>query len=148
MGKVRTGFIPLDLFSMASLREPFAPLDPKSSSSMSVSASTASPPRHILPSDLPAALRHLDDGELDQLQAAVTAVQAAVTAEQQRRGRKPPAPEKTVSKRTEAPALTLRIGKLNAIRAALKAGVTAKIAKQFGIPQADVRKVFASEKMK
>jgi hypothetical protein len=42
----------------------------------------------------------------------------------------------------------LRIGKLNAIRAALKAGVTAKIAKQFGIPQADVRKVFASEKMK
>jgi len=141
MGKVRTGFIPLDLFSMASLREPFAPLDPKSSSSMSVSASTASPPRHILPSDLPAALRHLDDGELDQLQAAVT-------AEQQRRGRKPPAPEKTVSKRTEAPALTLRIGKLNAIRAALKAGVTAKIAKQFGIPQADVRKVFASEKMK
>jgi hypothetical protein len=43
----------------------------------------------------------------------------------------------------------LRIGKLNAIRGALKAGVTpAKIAKQFGIPQADVRKVFASEKMK
>jgi hypothetical protein len=142
MGKVRTGFIPLDLFSMASLREPFAPLDPKSSSPMSVSASTASPARHILPCDLPAALRHLDDGELDQLQAAVT-------AEQQRRGRKPPAPEKTVSKRTEAPALTLRIGKLNAIRAALKAGVTpAKIAKQFGIPQADVRKVFANEKMK
>jgi hypothetical protein len=96
-------------------------------------------PRHVLPSDLPSAIKHLSDQELDQLQAAVT-------AEQQRRGRKPPAPEKTVSKRTEAPAVTLSIGKLNAVRAAFKAGVTpAKIAKQFGIPQAEVRKVIASE---
>jgi len=103
-----------------------------------VSASTASSPRHILPTDLPAAIKHLSDEELDQLQAAVT-------AEQQRRCRKPPAPEKTMSKRTEAPAVRLSIGKLNAVRAAFKAGVTpAKIAKQFGIPQAEVRKVIAS----
>jgi hypothetical protein len=141
MGKVRTGFIPLDLFSTASSREPFAPLDPKSStSSPNVSASTGSSPRHILPTDLPAAIKHLNDEELDQLQAAVT-------AEQQRRCRKPPAPGKTVSKQTEAPAVTLSIGKLNAVRTAFKAGVTpAKIAKQFGIPQAEVRKVIASVK--
>ena len=50
-----------------------------------------------------------------------------------------------MSKRTEAPAVRLSIGKLNAVRAAFKAGVTpAKIAKQFGIPQAEVRKVIAS----
>ena len=142
MGKVRTGFIPLDLFSMASIREPFASSDPKSSTSPNVSASTASSPRHILPSDLSTAIKHLNDQELDQLQAAVT-------AEQQRRSRKPPAPEKTVSKRTEAPAVTLSIGKLNAVRAAFKAGVKpAKIAKQFGISQSDVRKVLASDRPK
>lgn len=74
---------------------------------------TASSSRHILPSDLPTATKHLNDQELDQLQAAVT-------AEQQRRSRKPPAPEKAVSKRTEAPAVTLSIGKLNAVRAGVQ----------------------------
>jgi hypothetical protein len=138
MGSERTGSIPLDLFSMASIREPIAPLDPKSSTSPNVSASTASSPRHILPNDLASAIKQLNNQELEQLLAAAT-------AEQQRRGRKPPAPEKTVSKRTEAPAVTLSIGKLNAVRAAFKAGVTpAKIAKEFGIPQAEVRKVIAS----
>jgi hypothetical protein len=39
-----------------------------------------SSPRHVLPSDLPAAIKHLNDQELEQLQAAVT-------AEQQRRGK-------------------------------------------------------------
>jgi predicted transcriptional regulator len=38
---------------------------------------------------------------------------------------------------------------LNAVRAAFKAGVTpSKIAKEFGISQADVRKVIASEGLK
>jgi predicted DNA-binding protein (UPF0251 family) len=103
---------------------------------------TAAATRHVLPSDLPAAIKHLDDQELDQLQAAVT-------AEQQRRGKKPPAPEKTGSKRAEASSVTLTIGKLNAVRAAFKAGVTpSKIAKEFGISQSDVRKVIANEGMK
>jgi hypothetical protein len=129
MGGERTGSTATpDLFSTAS---------PQETASRPPKPTTSS--RHILPSDLPAAIKHLNDEELDQLQAAVT-------AEQQRRCRKPPAPEKTVSKRTQAPAVTLSIGKLNAVRAAFKAGVTpAKIAKQFGIPQAEVRKVIASE---
>ena len=63
---------------------------------------SAAPSRHILPSDLPAAIKHLSDQELDQLEAAVT-------AEQQRRGKKP-LPSKTESKRTELPAATLTIG--------------------------------------
>jgi hypothetical protein len=131
VGSNLNGPITPDLFAAASAQEAVSrPPKPATSS------------RHILPGDLPSAIKHLNDQELDQLQAAVT-------AEQQRRGKKPPAPEKTVSKRMEAPSVTLSIGKLNAVRAALKAGVTpAKIAKQFGIPQAEVRKVIASEGMK
>jgi hypothetical protein len=131
MGSSRNGPIAPDLFAAASPQET-APRPPKPATSS----------RHILPSDLPSAIKHLSDQELDQLEAAVT-------AEQQRRGNKPPAHAKTISKRTEAPAVTLSIGKLNAVRAAFNAGVTpAKIAKQFGIPQAEVRKVIASEGMK
>ena len=52
-------------------------------------------PRHVLPSDLPAAIKHLSDQELEQLLTAVT-------AEQQRRGKKPAAPDKAPSKRVEA----------------------------------------------
>lgn len=96
-------------------------------------------PRHVLPSDLPAAIKHLNDQELEQLLAAVT-------AEQQRRGKKPPTPKKTISRQMEAPAVTLTVGKLNAVRAAFKAGVRpSKIAKQFGISQSDIRKVIAGE---
>jgi uncharacterized protein YkwD len=98
--------------------------------------------RHVLPSDLPSAIKHLNDQELEQLLAAVT-------AERQRRGKKLPASDKTVSKRAEEPSTTLTIGKLNAVRAAYQAGVKpSKIAKQFGIPQADVRKVIANEGIK
>ena len=102
---------------------------------------SAASARHILPSDLPAAIKHLSDQELDQLLVAVT-------VEQQRRGKKP-LPSKIERKRKELPAVTLTIGKQNAVRAAFKAGVTpAKIAKQFGIPQSDVRRVIANETMK
>jgi len=90
---------------------------------------------------LPAAIKHLSDHELEQLQAAIT-------VEQQRRGKKPPpTPNKTLNKRPETPTVTLTIGKLNAVRAAFKAGVRpSKIAKQFGISQSEVREVLASEK--
>jgi hypothetical protein len=102
----------------------------------------ASSPRHILPSDLPAAIKYLNDQELDQLQAAVT-------TELQRRGKKPPVSDKAPSKRAEAAAASLTPTKLNAVRAAFKAGVRpSKIAKQFGIPQSDVRKAVASDKPK
>lgn len=112
---------------------------PKLPIASAIPTSTAS--RHVLPSDLPAAIRHLDDHELEQLQSAVT-------AEQQRRGKILLALGKFVSKQPlEGVALTL--GKLNAVRAAFRAGVTPpRIAKQFGVPQAEVRKVIASEGVK
>ena len=101
---------------------------------------TAPASRYVLPSDLPAAIKQLSDHELEQLQAAIT-------VEQQRRGKKPPTPNKTLNRRSETPTVTLTIGKLNAVRAAFKAGVRpSKIAKQFGISQSEVREVLASEK--
>src|SRR5260370_31112130 len=102
----------------------------------------ASSPRHVLPSDLSAAIKHLNDQELDQLQAAVT-------TELKRRGKKPPVSDKTPNKRVEAAAVSLTPVKLNAVRAAFKAGVRpSKIAKQFGISQSDVRNAVASDKPK
>jgi Cu/Ag efflux protein CusF len=85
---------------------------------------TATASRHVLPSDLPAAIKYLNDQELDQLQAAVT-------AEQQRRGKKPPVSDRTPSKRLDAAAVSsLTPGKLNAVRAA---GATDELKVQDGL---------------
>jgi len=97
----------------------------------------ASQQRHFLPEDLAGALKRLEDVEID-------ALLAAVTTEAERRGRRPPGPakEKPVAdakpqRRQEAAedgAGSLTTGRLNAVRAAFKAGVKpAAIARQFGI---------------
>src|SRR6476620_5010769 len=103
--------------------------------------------RHFLPEDLAGALKRLDGVEID-------ALLAAVTTEAERRGRRAPGPakEKPVAdakpqRRREAAddgAGSLTTGKLNAVRAAFKAGVKpAAIARRFGISQSDVRKTLA-----
>jgi hypothetical protein len=120
MGSGRTAPIAPDLFSAALPREQSVPTP-----APTINAA----PRHVLPSDLPTAVKHLNDQELEQLLAAVI-------AEQVRRGKKPPTPDKGSSKRVEAVAVSLTPGKLSAVRAAFKAGVRpSKIAKQFGIPE-------------
>jgi predicted DNA-binding protein (UPF0251 family) len=141
MGSGRAGPTSPDLFSTASPREPSS-LDPKRSSASKVNA-VAKTLRHVLPSDLPSAIKYLDDQELDQLLAAVI-------AERLQRGKTSTLPEKPASRRPiEATAVSLTPGKLNAVRAAFKAGVTpSRIAKEFGISQPDVRKVIASERKK
>jgi DNA invertase Pin-like site-specific DNA recombinase len=85
----------------------------------------------------------LDDAEIDKLLSAVT-------AEAQRRGRlpkrQPQAKTKLAGRRTVAQEAShgLTKGKLNAVRAAFKAGVKpSAIARQFGISQADVRNALA-----
>jgi hypothetical protein len=104
-------------------------------------------PRYLLPRDLAGALKRLDDGEID-------ALLSAVGAEARRRGRVPVRPEqsrpdsevKSPRRRTavEEVAGGLTKGKLNAVRAAFKAGVKpSAIARQFGISQSDVRKALA-----
>jgi hypothetical protein len=74
---------------------------------------------------------------------------SAVLAEQKRRGRRLPLTEKGSRQRVKAVAVDLPLGKLNAVRAAFKAGVApSQIARQFGISQADVRKALASDAAK
>ena len=108
------------------------------------SDSLASQQRHFLPKDLAGALKRLNDVEID-------ALLAAVTTEAERRGQRPPSPAKekpaaeAKSQRrkgaAEDGAGSLTTGKLNAVRAAFKAGVKpSAIARQFGISQSDVRK--------
>jgi hypothetical protein len=110
------------------------------------SASPLSPPttaethRYLLPKDLPQALKALSDQELDQLSAAVS-------IEQQRRGKRLPSNENAPARRLEEASTPLSTGKMNAIRAAFKAGLKpSQIARQFRISQADVRKALAGDK--
>ena len=108
----------------------------------------ASHQRHFLPNDLAGALKRLDDVEID-------ALLAAVATEAERRGRRPPSPAKEKPGAGGKPqrrqqvsegAGSLTTGKLNAVRAAFKAGVKpSAIARQFGISQSDVRKALAQE---
>jgi hypothetical protein len=125
-----------DLFSSEPIHE--AP----SWSAGSLGPPSAIPSRHVLPTNLSNAVRHLSDQELDQLLSAVV-------AEQKRRGKKLSA-EISRKRRVEVvAAVPLTQGKLNAVRAAFKAGVTpSRIARQFGISQSDVRNALASEIVK
>jgi len=98
--------------------------------------------RHVLPNDLTSAIKHLQDKDLDQLFSVVL-------AEQKRRGKNCRNTDESLPKRriVEAVAVPLTQGKLNAVRAAFKAGVTpSRIARQFGISQSDVRKALATKR--
>jgi hypothetical protein len=119
-----------DLFSSALTREAHSRSSESSGSSPAIIHKTPSaiPSHHVLPADLPNAVRHLDDQELDQLTSAVI-------AEQKRRGKKLPA-EISRKRRVElVAAVPLTQAKLNAVRAAFKAGVTpSRIAPEFHSP--------------
>jgi predicted DNA-binding protein (UPF0251 family) len=143
MGSGKTRSSTSDQFSKAYAQEPSS--QSANPSSSSIPAITQSPtanssPRHILPGDLTTAIKQLEDGDLDRLFSAVL-------AEQKRRGRKFTVSDESARKRrVEAVAVPLTVGKLNAVRAAFKAGVTpSRIARQFGISQSDVWKALASE---
>lgn len=85
----------------------------------------------LLPADLSAALRRLPDTELERLSKAVNA---------ERSRRWPEAKEgQNAGRKTPGPALPQ--AKVNAIRAALKAGVKPTVvARQFGVSPAEIRK--------
>lgn len=78
-----------DLLSTVYVKEK-PPTLPKPPEAPSNSSATSRP--HVLPGDLPAAIRHLNDKELEELHEAVT-------AERQRRGKKPLVPHNVPSKR-------------------------------------------------
>jgi predicted DNA-binding protein (UPF0251 family) len=134
MGRNRNQQATPDLFSMAaSVRQPSLPPRAKQSSTQKR--------RHVLPNDLPNAVKHLDDRELDLL---IT----AFLEEAKRRGRLLPNVQigkSSQRRQPEVAAVSLTRGQVNAVRAAAKAGIKPSvIARQFGISQSDVRKVLTS----
>jgi hypothetical protein len=104
-------------------------------------------PHLFLPKDLAGALKRLHDTEID-------ALLSAVTAEAKRRNRLLPKPSQEPAPRNARLQLpsaggvaSLTTAKLNAVRAAFKAGVKpSTIARQFGVSQSDVRKALATGK--
>jgi hypothetical protein len=102
---------------------------PAQSSVSATHETEVKPSRYVLPSDLDAAIKYLDDQQLDKL------VSAALKERKRRRG--PPASKRDA----EVDSSSLPQGKLNAVRAAFKAGVTpARIAREFGISRSDVQR--------
>jgi hypothetical protein len=140
-----------DLFSTDTVRDVSAA--PKERSSPSK--------RHVLPENLDLAVKQLTDGELMQLlevafqeakQRGKSPLRAGGYSMQSSRqteevAQKHPQIENASNrKRVEVAEVTLSPGKLNAVRAAFKAGVTlSRIARQFGISQANVRKALAAK---
>ena len=142
-----------DLLSTATVRDAFSP--PTKPCTTEAKTETA-PQRYVLPKNLRNAVKHLSDGELDLMHAAIL-------EEMKRRCKTPQGVETGLPARpvtkiqslpekrrqvdiTEAP---LTRGQLNAVRAAFKAGITpSRIARQFGISQSNVRKALASDETK
>jgi hypothetical protein len=145
-----------DLLSTATGRDASAP--PK------MPATETAPQRYVLPKDLPNAVKHRTDGELDLMHAATL-------DEMKRRGRLPRGVETdletlrnrfdvhpnlmkiksppTKKRHVDIAEVSLTRGQVDAVRAAFKAGITpSRIARQFGISQSNVRKVLASDERK
>jgi DNA-binding CsgD family transcriptional regulator len=113
--------------------------------------------RHVLPKNLRNAVKHLNDEELDLLRAATLdeikrrgRLQLNVGADSvqtSRHAKWPPIKDKISQRsRVHIAETTLTRGQINVIRAAFRAGITpARIARQFGISQSNVRKALAPD---
>ena len=125
----------LDSFSSTGQPSPAS-----SSAAASRDTEIASTSRYVLPNDLDEAIRYLDDQQLDRLVSA---------ALEERTRRKKPFVHDKGQRNAEAVSPPLPLGKLNAVRAAFKAGVTpARIAREFGISRSDVQRALASDAKK
>jgi hypothetical protein len=154
MGPDRTEPATPDLFSTDMVRDASPP--PTTRVSATEAATDTALKRHVLPRDLPKAVKYLTDRELDLL--ITVSVEEA-----KRRGRLLPTsvwpgstnasvPKQSSSRdkeQAEVGKVSLTRGQVSAVRAALKAGIKpSQIARQFGISQSDVRKVLASDTAK
>ena len=152
MGRESTRQTTPDLFSTDEVRETSAASIKGRSDRATRVPSTSQ--RHVLPENLDLAVKQLTDDELMQLVEVVL-------HEAEQRGKLPLSPDgdsiqptqkrpnignASNRKRVEVTEVTLSPGKLNAVRAAFEAGVTpSRIARQFGISQANVRKALAAK---
>ena len=138
----RSQLVQRDLFSPPMIRDTSCTPPPKQ-------VQPAQRPRHFLPKDLPNAVKHLTDNELDRLLAVSI-------DEAKRRGRLPlgfqtnplndARRSSTKTGHAKVTAVSLTRGQINAVFAAFKAGIRpSQIARQFGIAQSDVHKVLRSE---
>jgi hypothetical protein len=116
------------------------PSPASSSAAANRETETEPPSRYVLPKDLDAAIKHLDDQQLDRL--------VSVALEERIRRKKPTVPDKT-QRNAQTVSPRLPQGKLNAVRAAFKAGVTpTRIAREFGISRSDVQRALSSDATK
>ena len=141
MGRDPIGHANRDLFSPAEVEETAATV-----------VSSEQKRGHVLPKDLPNAIKHLDDQDLDRLLAV-----AVAEAKRRGRGRLPSSNQTTEQssssmrrsprvRRVKAETVSLTRGQINAVRAASKAGVKPSlIARQFGLSQSVIRKVLAMD---
>jgi hypothetical protein len=121
--------------------KPILPSEPEASPRAGLSAApeadVSASPRYTLPTDLDAAIRHLDDQQLDRLVTAVLEERTRRRGSLKTKSSQPPA---------QVDASSLPLGKLNAVRAAFKAGVTpARIAREFGLSRTEVKMALARE---
>jgi hypothetical protein len=154
MGRDPTEQAAPDLFSTDKVRDT-SPSPSKPIAATETAADTSTQ-RHVLPKNLSHAITQLSDTELDQLCKA-----ALDEAKRRRRFRWSIGTDSAPSSRRPSDLITKRRtekrrqvdiaevpltrGQLNAVRAAFKAGITpSRIARQFGISQANVRKALAS----
>jgi hypothetical protein len=150
-----------DLFSTNAVRDAIAP--PTKPISGTAPVADPASARHILPKNLAHAIKQLSDGELDQLFKAAFdeakrrgRLPRTVATDSTSSFRRPPdfptkwsATDKSKRRSADAAEVTLTRGQVNAVRSAFKAGVTpSRIARQFGISQANVRKALASDELK
>ena len=151
-----------DLFSVTAARNA-SPSPPSSPPAAGATAQPA-PQRHVLPKNLRKAVKHLSDEELDLLHAATleemkrrgrlpSSVEADSAHSSARLGAQnkelPPTSKISRRRRLDIVEVSLTRGQVNAVRSAFKAGITpARIARQFGISQSNVRKALASDESK
>src|SRR5262249_40542960 len=93
----------------------------RSSAAASRETETTAPSRYVLPKDLEAAIKHLDDQQLDRL--------VSVALEERARWKKPPVPEKN-QRKAENVSPRLPQGKLNAVLAAFR-----QVLRHRGLPE-------------
>jgi hypothetical protein len=142
-----------DLFSTSTVRDA-SPTPPKPGATEATTETALQ--RHVLPKNLPNAIKHLSDDELDFLHTATL-------EEMMRRGRTPKSVETDLpippdltkiqppvkTAKLNAGEVSLTRGQVNAVRSAFKAGITpSRIAREFGIPLSDVRQALASDETK
>jgi hypothetical protein len=135
MGRFKLKSAERDLFEAGTVRKSAFPTP----TPLKSTAPKANTPRHVLPKDLPGAVKQLSDKDLDRLFQVVV-------AEQKRRGRAPSQEERSGKRRDEKTAAPLTRGTLRLVRASFKAGLTPRqIARQFGLSPFDVQKALTSE---